>query len=64
MSKENPNDLLDRATAAVRDQPIAPAEVEAARVRVRQRLEAELRPGQDAGATIRGCDDVQALLKG
>jgi ferric-dicitrate binding protein FerR (iron transport regulator) len=63
VSKENPNDLLDRATAAVRDQPIAPAEVEAARVRVRQRLEVELRPGQDAGATIRGCADVQALLK-
>jgi ferric-dicitrate binding protein FerR (iron transport regulator) len=69
----NTNDLIDNAVAAVRDEPIDPKGLEAARDRVRARLTADLADGipeatpEVASATprshqIAGCDGFRALL--
>lgn len=53
-----PEELFDRAVAAVRDEPVDPETIEEARNRVWARLAEEAAPE----GRIEGCDDVQALL--
>lgn len=54
----SPEDLFDRAVAAVRDEPVDPETIEDARRTVWARLAEETASSE----RIEGCDDVQALL--
>lgn len=58
MNPPTPEDLFDRAVAAVRDEPIDPDAIETARAEVRTRLAEETAPGD----RIEGCEDVQTLF--
>ncbi|MCM2268999.1 MAG: FecR domain-containing protein [Thermoanaerobaculia bacterium] len=62
--RPNPEELLDRATAAVRDEAIDPQLLAAARDRVARRLAAELDAPAGAGHEhrIRGCDGFRGLI--
>jgi hypothetical protein len=63
-NRPDPETLLDAAVAAVRDEPIDPQTLAAARARVARRLEAELAPAVpgEVDHRIRGCDGFQALV--
>jgi len=56
----NPGDLLKRAVAAVRSEPVDPATIEGAARRVWDRISQA--PAAPALETIRDCGDFRALL--
>ena len=60
----NPDQLLDDAIAAVREEPVDPQTLVAARDRVQRRLAAELDAAAGAGSEhrIRGCDGFRGLI--
>jgi len=62
--RPNPDELFDRAVAAVRDEPIDAPTLAAARERVARRLTAELEApaGEVLDHRIRGCDGFRGLI--